>query len=54
MHIPSLDQMMEFRTHNYTQALDFELEIAVVIGKAGINIKAEDAHHIFGYTIFND
>jgi 2-keto-4-pentenoate hydratase/2-oxohepta-3-ene-1,7-dioic acid hydratase in catechol pathway len=46
--------MMEFRTHNYTQALDFELEIAVVIGKAGINIKAEDAHHIFGYTIFND
>ena len=40
---------------HYTQALDFELEVAVVIGKAGINIKAEDAYkHIFGYTIFND
>ena len=39
----------------YTEALDFELEIAVVIGKASINIKPEDAfNHIFGYTIFND
>ena len=40
---------------HYTQALDFELEIAVIIGKGGINIKSEDASkHIFGYTIFND
>jgi fumarylacetoacetate (FAA) hydrolase len=40
---------------HYTQALDFELEIAVVIGKPGINIKPENAHgHIFGYTIYND
>ena len=40
---------------HYTQALDFELEIAVVIGKPGINIKPENAlDHIFGYTIFND
>ncbi len=40
---------------HYTEELDFELEIAVVIGKAGINIKPEDAHeHVFGYTIFND
>ena len=39
----------------YTSQLDFELEIAVVIGKAGINIKAENApEYIFGYTIFND
>jgi len=39
----------------YTNAIDFELEIAVIIGKAGMNIKAEDApKHIFGYTIFND
>jgi fumarylacetoacetate (FAA) hydrolase len=39
----------------YTQALDYELEIAVVIGTPGINIKPEDApNHIFGYTIFND
>ncbi|MCC6260874.1 MAG: fumarylacetoacetate hydrolase family protein [Anaerolineales bacterium] len=40
---------------HYTNALDFELEIAVVIGKPGINIQPEDAQeHIFGYTIFND
>jgi fumarylacetoacetate (FAA) hydrolase len=39
----------------YTSALDFELEVAVVIGKAGTNLNAETAaHHIFGYTIFND
>lgn len=39
----------------YTQAMDYELEIAVVIGKAGINIKPEKAEqYIFGYTIFND
>jgi len=40
---------------HYTQALDFELEIAVIIGTGGINIRPEDApKHIFGYTIFND
>ena len=40
---------------HYTHAMDFELEIAVIIGKGGINIKPEDApKHIFGYTIFND
>ncbi len=40
---------------HYTSALDYELEIAVIIGKPGINITPENAHtHIFGYTIFND
>ncbi|MEW5938877.1 MAG: fumarylacetoacetate hydrolase family protein [Chloroflexota bacterium] len=39
----------------YTSALDYELEIAVVIGKPGMDIRPEDAeNHIFGYTIFND
>jgi fumarylacetoacetate (FAA) hydrolase len=39
----------------YTQALDYELEIACIIGKAGIDIPAQKAEeHIFGYTIFND
>ena len=39
----------------YTQALDYELEIAAVIGKPGRDIRLEDApSHIFGYTIFND
>jgi fumarylacetoacetate (FAA) hydrolase len=38
-----------------SQALDFELEVAAVIGKAGINISPEEAEdYIFGYTIFND
>lgn len=35
--------------------LDYELEIACVIGKQGRDIKAGEAEeHIFGYTIFND
>src|SRR5574341_2036825 len=39
----------------YTRAMDYELEIAAVIGKAGVNIKPEQAEgYIFGYTIFND
>ena len=39
----------------YTAALDYELEIAAVIGKAGMDIKIEEAEdYIFGYTIFND
>ncbi len=40
---------------HYTSALDYELEVAVVIGKGGRDIRPEDAPaHIFGYTIFND
>ncbi len=39
----------------YTKELDYELEIAAVIGKPGRDIRPEDApQHIFGYTIFND
>lgn len=35
--------------------LDFELEVAVVIGKSGKNIPASKAdEYIFGYTIMND
>jgi fumarylacetoacetate (FAA) hydrolase len=37
------------------ERLDFELEIAIVIGKEGRNIKASEAdNHIFGYMIMND
>lgn len=40
---------------DHLQQLDFELEIAIIIGKEGKNIKAEDAHeYIAGYTIMND
>ena len=39
----------------YTRKLDFECEIACVVGKKGKNIKIEDASdYIFGYMIFND
>lgn len=37
------------------QKLDYELEVAIIIGKEGKNISADDAdNYIFGYTIFND
>lgn len=40
---------------SYTEALDFELEVAAVIGQGGINIRAEEAdQHIAGYMIMND
>ena len=40
---------------SYTKSLDYELEIAFIIGKGGINIPEEDAEtHIAGYTIMND
>lgn len=38
-----------------TAKLDFEFELAAVIGKTGRNLTAEQAReHIAGYTIFND
>ncbi len=39
----------------YTKAMDYELEVAAIIGKPGMDIKAENAlDHIFGFTILND
>lgn len=38
-----------------TMKLDWEVELAVVIGKTGRNIPVEDAYaHIAGYTVVND
>ncbi|MCK5129275.1 MAG: fumarylacetoacetate hydrolase family protein [Clostridiales bacterium] len=38
-----------------TEAVDYEAELAIIIGKEGINIKREDAlEHVFGYTVLND
>lgn len=35
--------------------LDYELELACVIGRRGTNIPAEEADaYVFGYTVFND
>ncbi|WP_409253393.1 fumarylacetoacetate hydrolase family protein [Bacillus sp. SCS-153A] len=40
---------------NLTSQLDYEGELAVIIGKQGINISEEEAlDHVFGYTILND
>ncbi|MGW4033463.1 fumarylacetoacetate hydrolase family protein [Streptomyces sp. NPDC004838] len=40
---------------NLTSELDWECELAVVIGRRAKNVRAEDAlDHIFGYSIVND
>ncbi len=40
---------------HYAQLMDYELEFAAVIGRAGSDIPRERAlEHVFGYTIFND
>ncbi|MDX2220470.1 MAG: fumarylacetoacetate hydrolase family protein [Burkholderiales bacterium] len=43
-----------FQSEASTQ-LDWEVELGVIIGKPGANIREEDAMaHVFGYTIIND
>lgn len=38
-----------------SEAIDYEVELAVVIGKGGKGIRAQDAmQHVWGYTIIND
>lgn len=38
-----------------TEAVDYEAELAVIIGRPGRNIRRSDAmQHVFGYTIVND
>ena len=40
---------------SYCQTFDYELELGVVLGKRGTNIKASKVDaYIFGYTLFND
>ena len=37
------------------ERLDYEAELALIIGKTAKNVKAADAaHYIFGYTVLND
>lgn len=39
----------------FTQQLDYEIEIAIVIGKEALQVGVEDAmDYVAGYTIFND
>lgn len=40
---------------SYTQRMDYELELGIVIGREGSNLRPEDADaHILGFTILND
>ncbi|CAI5487100.1 unnamed protein product [Closterium sp. Naga37s-1] len=41
--------------HGHSESVDYEAELAVIIGKPGRGIKADAAmDHVFGYTILND
>ncbi len=43
------------RHAEFVSQLDYEVELAVIIGKTGYKIQKETAYdHIFGYTIIND
>ena len=45
----------DVRSPSYTNALDYELEIACILGKSGIDVpEAEAESFIAGYTIMND
>jgi 2-keto-4-pentenoate hydratase/2-oxohepta-3-ene-1,7-dioic acid hydratase in catechol pathway len=51
--IGTYDKVMSHR--NVTNQLDYEGELAIVIGKKGRDISVEEANeYIFGYTIVND
>ncbi len=54
-HRQILGQGDEIPWPSYTKKLDFECEIACVIGKKGKNLTPKEAEgYIFGYMIFND
>ena len=43
------------RWPRYSRLMDYECELACVIGRGGVDIAREQAlAHVFGYTIFND
>ena len=45
----------DIRWPSYSKMLDYELELAAVIGRPGRDIARDQAlEHVFGYTIFND
>lgn len=51
--VPPEGEVLIFPT--VSEAVDYEVELAVVIGKPGRNISKADAFdHVFGYTILND
>ncbi|MBM3776016.1 MAG: fumarylacetoacetate hydrolase family protein, partial [Acidobacteria bacterium] len=45
----------DVRWPSFTEKFDYELELAIVIGKQGTNVRAEEARaYIAGYTVMND
>jgi 2-keto-4-pentenoate hydratase/2-oxohepta-3-ene-1,7-dioic acid hydratase in catechol pathway len=49
---PGMDDL-KFAEHGF--AVDYEVELGVIIGRGGKNIRSEDAwDHILGYTVIND
>ena len=45
----------EIRCHNFVKQLDYEIELAVIIGKTCKNIdEASAKNYVFGYMVFND
>lgn len=39
----------------YTKRLDFELELAMIVGKRGRDVALDEAgNHVFGFTVFDD
>ncbi|MBM6619429.1 fumarylacetoacetate hydrolase family protein [Bacillus suaedaesalsae] len=54
-HLAIKGPNQEIEKPQATQRLDYELEVACIIGKEGKNIKVKDAHsYIFGFCILND
>lgn len=53
---PAIGDKSIIKNHSeITDKIDYEVELGIIIGKDGINIKEEDAEdYIFGYTIVND
>lgn len=53
---PAIGHLDKIPMHkDITNKIDYEVELAVVIGKDGINIDKKNAkEYIFGYTIIND
>ncbi|KAA0550064.1 fumarylacetoacetate hydrolase family protein [Bacillus sp. BGMRC 2118] len=54
-HLAVKGPNQEIEKPHATKKLDYELEVACIIGKKGKNIKAKDAQsYIFGFCIMND
>ncbi|MCC8126030.1 MAG: fumarylacetoacetate hydrolase family protein [Clostridiales bacterium] len=54
IRILGTDEAVEAR-FDLDDNIDYEVELAVIIGKGGKGIREEDAEqHIFGYSVFND